>query len=216
MVASSPATGLPSERTCCLRAMASAAPCCARRSNCRLARGCSMHAPSEARWCGRVRSWSQLDPVVLSWRRARQTKTLERSLDQLMDVRRIIEPAASALAAQHRTAKDLARVDAAWLGNAAGRRRGAGVRRCRRRVPHRLSRGSTQQLVFPLARVPHPHRVMTSMRVTNRDPGENQKVSLPLRSAIRDAIAARDPDAARLAMQRGARRHRTPPSRATK
>jgi DNA-binding FadR family transcriptional regulator len=43
---------------------------------------------------------------------------------------------------------------------------------------------------------------MTSMRVTNRDPEENQKVSLPLHRAIRDAIAARDPEAARLAMQR--------------
>jgi GntR family galactonate operon transcriptional repressor len=44
--------------------------------------------------------------------------------------------------------------------------------------------------------------LMTSMRVTNRDPEENQKVSLPLHRAIRDAIAARDPDAARAAMQR--------------
>jgi DNA-binding FadR family transcriptional regulator len=44
--------------------------------------------------------------------------------------------------------------------------------------------------------------LMTSMRVTNRDPEENQKVSLPLHRAIRDAIAARDPEAARLAMQR--------------
>ena len=43
---------------------------------------------------------------------------------------------------------------------------------------------------------------MSSMRVTNRDPEENRQISLPLHRAIRDAIASRDPDAARLAMQR--------------
>jgi DNA-binding FadR family transcriptional regulator len=43
---------------------------------------------------------------------------------------------------------------------------------------------------------------MTSMRVTNRDAEENRRVSLPLHRAISDAIVARDPEAARLAMQR--------------
>lgn len=145
--------------------------------------------------------WSQLDPVVLGWRRARQTRTLERSLDQLMDVRRIIEPAASALAARQRTAKDLARIDAAYL---AMEQAGSAVQAFMDAdVAFHIAclEAAHNDFLLPVAHAIRTE-LMSSMRVTNRDPEENRQVSLPLHRAIRDAIAARDPDAARLAMQR--------------
>src|ERR1700679_4064714 len=47
--------------------------------------------------------WSQLDPAILAWRgdghASGTPEDVDRSLDQLMEVRRIIEPAAAALAA---------------------------------------------------------------------------------------------------------------------
>jgi DNA-binding FadR family transcriptional regulator len=44
--------------------------------------------------------------------------------------------------------------------------------------------------------------MMTSLRVTNRDPQENRAVSLPLHEAILVAIRDRDPETARAAMER--------------
>ena len=62
--------------------------------------------------------WSQLAPMVLAWRgrdtAASRAKSVDRSLDRLMGVRRIIEPAAAALAAERGTTKDLARLSAAY------------------------------------------------------------------------------------------------------
>jgi GntR family galactonate operon transcriptional repressor len=145
--------------------------------------------------------WSQLDPVVLGWRRAKQHRTLERSLDQLMEVRRIIEPAAAALAAQQRTAKDLARIDAAYLAmEQAG---GAVLAFVDADVAFHIAclEAAHNDFLLPVAHAIRTE-LMSSMRVTNRDPEENRRVSLPLHRAIRDAIAAREPDAARLAMQR--------------
>jgi len=149
--------------------------------------------------------WSQLDPVVLGWRGSdgtvRQAKDLGRSLDHLMDVRRIIEPAAAALAAQRRTAKDLTRITAAYRSMEQA---GGDVQAFMDAdlAFHVACLGATQnEFLLPIAHAIRTE-LMTSMRVTNRDPEENQKISLPLHRAIRDAIAARDPEAARLAMQR--------------
>ena len=59
-------------------------------------------------------AWQLLDPAVLSW-----FPDLRRDPDliaSLIEARRIIEPAAAALAARRCTAADLAVIEAAWLG----------------------------------------------------------------------------------------------------
>jgi GntR family transcriptional regulator, galactonate operon transcriptional repressor len=149
--------------------------------------------------------WSQLDPMVLAWRgtdgSAPRSKSLERSLDHLMELRRIIEPEAAALAAARGTAKDFARIS----GTCDAMETASGD----------VQAFVDADLAFHVAcleaahndfMLPIAHAIRTelvaSMRVTNRDADENRRTVLPLHHTIRDAIAARDPAAARLAMQR--------------
>jgi len=126
---------------------------------------------------------------------------VDRSLDRLMEVRRIIEPAAAALAAERGTTKDLARLSAAYD---AMERAGGDVQAF---MDADLAfhvaclEAAHNDFLLPIAHAIRTE-LMTSMRVTNRDADENRRVSLPLHRAIRDAIVARDPAAARLAMQR--------------
>jgi DNA-binding FadR family transcriptional regulator len=60
-------------------------------------------------------SWNLLDPELLAWQRDWGTfdPALVRSL---LEARRVIEPAAAALAAERATSADLARIEAALLG----------------------------------------------------------------------------------------------------
>jgi len=149
--------------------------------------------------------WNQLDPMVLAWRgddtSGARSKSLERSLDHLMELRRIIEPEVAALAAARGSAKDFARISGAC---AAMEKAGDEVQAF---VDADMAfhvaclEAAHNEFILPIA---HAIRtdLMTSMRVTNRDADENRRVSLPLHRAIRDAIVAGDPEAARLAMQR--------------
>jgi DNA-binding FadR family transcriptional regulator len=149
--------------------------------------------------------WSQLDPMVLAWRgndtAASRSKGLDRNLDRLMEVRRIIEPAASALAAERGTVKDLVRLSAAYdaMESAGGDVQAFMDADLAFHVA--CLEAAHNEFLLPIAHAIRTE-LMTSMRVTNRDADENRRVSLPLHRAIRDAIVARDPDAARLAMQR--------------
>lgn len=149
--------------------------------------------------------WSQLAPMVLVWRgrdtAASRAKSVDRNLDRLMEVRRIIEPAAAALAAERGTTKDLARLSAAYdaMQRAGGDVRGFIDADLAFRVA--CLEAAHNDFLLPIAHAIRTE-LMTSMRVTNRDADENRRVLLPLHRATRDAIVARDPAAARLAMQR--------------
>jgi GntR family galactonate operon transcriptional repressor len=149
--------------------------------------------------------WNQLDAMVLTWLGGDITeprsKSLERSLDHLMEVRRIIEPAAAALAAERGTAKDLARIAAAYkvmeqAGDDVHAFMDADV------AFHVACLEATHnEFLMPIAHAIRTE-LMTSMRLTMGDADRNRRVSLPLHRAIRDAIVARDPNTACLAMQR--------------
>ena len=58
--------------------------------------------------------WNLLDPQVLSWHP--DVGRDEALITSLIEARRIIEPAAAALAAKRATAADLARIEQAYLG----------------------------------------------------------------------------------------------------
>jgi DNA-binding FadR family transcriptional regulator len=149
-------------------------------------------------------NWSQLDPDVLAWREAGHGEAasadMESVLDQLMEVRRLIEPGAAAIAARRATSDVMTELESAYIG---------------------MERATTAEqfmeadLAFHLAclhagrndfLLPIAHAIrsamMTSLHITNRDPQENRNVSLPLHRAIFDAIVARDSDAARIAMEK--------------
>lgn len=149
--------------------------------------------------------WSQLDPMVLAWRgvdtAAPRSKSLERSLGHLMELRRIIEPEAAALASARATAKDFARISGAYEAMETS---GGDVQAF---VDADLAfhiaclEAAHNEFMLPIAHAIRTE-LINSMRVTNRDADENRRIVLPLHRAIRDAIVVRDPEVARLAMQR--------------
>ncbi|WP_158266642.1 FadR/GntR family transcriptional regulator [Alsobacter soli] len=146
--------------------------------------------------------WSQLDPDILEWREANGIEfpgAEEVVLDQLMEIRRIVEPGAAALAAVRATDSDLALMRAAYEGMERATVAEAFMEADLAFHLACLSAGHNDFLL-PVA---HAIRsaMMTSLRVTNRDPHENRSVSLPLHRAVLDAIIARDPAAARAAME---------------
>jgi DNA-binding FadR family transcriptional regulator len=67
--------------------------------------GTRVHPPEE---------WNMLDPEVLGW--LFSGSGVPPALADLMDVRKVVEPAAARMAAQRATAKDVAEIREAWLG----------------------------------------------------------------------------------------------------
>jgi len=148
--------------------------------------------------------WSQLDPVVLGWRgweRGRQGREHGRNLDDLMDVRRIVEPGAAALAARRGTERDFAAIQAAYdamenAGNSTAAFMDADLA-----FHLACLAASKNDFLLPIAHAIRTE-MMTSLRITDRDPRLNRRVSLPLHKAILDAIVKRDPEEASAAMRR--------------
>ncbi|MCZ4313104.1 FadR/GntR family transcriptional regulator [Comamonadaceae bacterium G21597-S1] len=149
--------------------------------------------------------WNQLDPSVIGWSGAPDDDRLPvdvgRRLDQLIEVRHIIEPAAAALAARRGTAEDLARIGEAYAAMEAAHSDLQAFRQADLAFHVACLRASGNDFLLPIA---HAIRtaMTTSLRVTNTDARANIAVSLPLHKAILDAVLARDPDAASAAMTR--------------
>ena len=144
--------------------------------------------------------WSQLDPEILDWRNDPIEPTGD-SLDHLMELRRIIEPPAAALAAKRATAEDRAGMTKAYqamvqAGNNVPDFVDADVR-----FHVACLRAARNEFLLPVTHAIKAS-LITSMRITNRDAEQNRTVTLPLHKAILDAILMRDAEAARLAMQR--------------
>jgi GntR family transcriptional regulator, galactonate operon transcriptional repressor len=149
--------------------------------------------------------WNQLDPMILTWLGSDATepgsKSLKRNLDHLMELRRIIEPSAAGLAAERGTAEDLAHLSAAYD---AMERAGDDVHAFMDAdVAFHIAclEATHNEFLLPIAHAIRTE-LLTSMRLTMGDADRNRRVSLPLHRSIRDAIVARDPTAASLAMQR--------------
>jgi GntR family galactonate operon transcriptional repressor len=143
--------------------------------------------------------WSQLDAEILGWRSDPQTS--DDHMDRLMELRRIIEPPAAALAAKRATAADRTAISDAY----------AAMVTATDDVPafvdadmcfHIACLGAARnEFLLP---VTHAIRasLVTSMRITNRDSERNRTVTLPLHKAILDAILARNGARAQDAMQK--------------
>jgi GntR family galactonate operon transcriptional repressor len=143
--------------------------------------------------------WSQLDAEILSWRSF--AESAGDNMDRLMELRRIIEPSAAALAAKRATVKDRAAIaDAYGAMVAAGSDVPAFVDADMRFHFACLS-AAHNEFLLPVA---HAIRasLVTSMRITNQDGEQNRTMTLPLHKAILDAILARNVTRAQDSMQK--------------
>lgn len=147
--------------------------------------------------------WNQLDQVVLAWR-AQGTQSNEedqRRVDRLMEVRRIVEPGAVALAAQRGTRKDFESLQDIYDTMAATTDTPAEFIEADLAFHVACLHMSKNDFLAPIAHAIRTE-MMVSMRITNRDPEVNRNISLPLHKAILDAVLRRDTEGASEAMLR--------------
>ncbi len=133
--------------------------------------------------------WNWFDPDVIAWQ-AKAGLTPE-FLRDLMDLRRVVEPAAMRLAAQRATPQDIAFVEAAYEGMARAVREGGDyvthdlcfhqglLRACRNRMLIQMSKALGALL-------------RTSFELTASKKG-GPAASLPLHRAVLDAVIAHKP-----------------------
>lgn len=147
--------------------------------------------------------WNQLDPSVIRWSGDPvpdlDSGELAERLDQLIEVRHIVEPAAAALAARRGTDEDFERMRVAYAAMEAAGSDVQAFMAADLAFHIACLRASRNSFLLPIA---HAIRtaMVTSLRVTASDPQANHQISLPLHRAILDAVLARDPKAAVKAM----------------
>ncbi len=149
--------------------------------------------------------WNRLDPSVIGWSGAQgenlSLDDVADRLDQLIEVRHIIEPAAAALAAQRGTQEHFDHIAAAYHAMEAAGPDVQASMRADLAFHIACLRASGNVFLLPIA---HAIRtaMATSLQITNSNPASNRAVSLPLHCAVLDAILARKPKAAIAAMTR--------------
>ena len=141
--------------------------------------------------------WNLFDPQVIAWR-AGPRDTVD--IDDLMELRRIVEPPAVRLAARRATAADLCAMREAYAAMqeaVVGRGdyvvadlafHGAILAACHNQFLHQLQ-GAIAAIL------------KASFSVSSRDP-RNSLTSLPLHEAVLHGIETKDPDAAAAAIER--------------
>jgi DNA-binding FadR family transcriptional regulator len=141
-------------------------------------------------------SWNLLDPDILAWMFSGQPD--EEFIQGLFELRGIIEPAAAALAAVRRTEAQLGDMDAALKGMALHGLASEEGQAADQRFHLVLFEATRNESLLTLSRsvgaaVAWTTRFKQRLRPLPRDP-------LPDHQAVRDAIAAGDPELAKLAM----------------
>lgn len=143
--------------------------------------------------------WSQLDPMLLHWHG--QLDVADQALQQLMEVRRIIEPPAAALATERADARDRARIRAAYAGMEAAGEDVEAFIRADLEFHTAILEASHNQFLLPIV-----HAIRTtlaaSLRITNPRADENRQISLPLHAAILEAILSGRAEEAAACMER--------------
>ena len=142
-------------------------------------------------------NWNYLDPDVLNW--IFSNEPTKKNADDLIELRQMVEPVATRLAALRRTDEELALLQEAFRDmTAAGADVEAGIEPDIR-FHHIILEASRNQMLKPLG-----HTIETalaaSFRISNSAPGE-PAASLARHEVVLNAIAARDGDAAEQAMR---------------
>ena len=140
--------------------------------------------------------WNMLDPDVLAWSFA-SGDIMRRALD-LTDLRRILEPAAAALAAERATEAQRMEIEEAYLAMArAGEDIEVGLAPDLR-FHQAILEATGNEFMAPLG-ILIESALAASIKLSCSRPGARMH-SLPLHRAVLDAIRARDPERAHAAM----------------
>ncbi len=142
--------------------------------------------------------WNYLDSQVLSWGVASRGST--RLIEELYELRSLIEPLAAALAAQHATVRDISALEKAYDDMEVAGDDGERVAEPDVRFHRGIIAASGNRLFSSLA-----HAIGAALAVNFhfvRDAPRGHAFLLPAHKKILDAIKDRDVNAARVAMQR--------------
>jgi DNA-binding FadR family transcriptional regulator len=142
--------------------------------------------------------WNLLDPDVLAWQFAAGPFT--RFIEDLFELRQMIEPQAAAIAARRAGPVEVERIEEAYRGmEAAGNDSDLWIDPDLR-FHQAIIRATGNELLWPLGAIIET-ALATSFRLSSAD-WDGPIHSLPLHRAILDAIRMRDPEAAQAAMHR--------------
>lgn len=142
--------------------------------------------------------WNLLDPDVLAWQFA--AGPIARFIKDLFELRQMIEPQATAMAARRADPVEIDRIEQAYLGMAAAGNDSELWLDPDLRFHQAIIRATGNELLWPLGAIIET-ALATSFRLASArwdGPGH----SLPLHKAILDAIRGRHADAASAAMHR--------------
>jgi len=142
--------------------------------------------------------WNFLDADVLTWQLAVGPST--KIVRELFELRRVIEPAAAALAAGRAPASHLRRLRVAYADMAATCDEGALFLEPDMRFHRTILEAVNNEMLRSLATVVNT-ALSLSLRLSIDNP-RGQRYSLPLHKAVLDAIGRRNATAARRAMHR--------------
>ena len=143
-------------------------------------------------------SWNFLDPDILSW--LLQTSDADRVIGELYELRHLIEPIAASLAAQHAKTGDIESLREAYREMDAAGDDGEKIMAPDLKFHRAIIAASGNRLFSSLA-----HVIGAALSVNFelvRDTPRGQTHSMPAHKKVLDAIAAHNPSAARVAMQK--------------
>ncbi len=133
--------------------------------------------------------WNWFDPDVIGWQ-SKAGLTPE-FLRDLQDLRRVVEPAAVRLAAEHATARDIAEIEAAFAGMKHAVEEGGDYVTYDLRFHQGLLRACRNRMLVQMSKALSA-LLRTSFEIsTTRKDGPRQ--SLPLHRAVLDAVIAHNP-----------------------
>ncbi len=158
-----------------------------------------IHARKRAGTFVRSRSaWNMLDPDVLAWHPPHALP--EGVLRDLVEMRRLIEPSAAALAAERATPEEIARIEAALTRMRDGLDEPQHFYRADIDFHLAIFAASGNSLVDRISTILGP-LLEASFRL-QREQNQSFDQGFDVHAAVYEAIAARDADAARSAMER--------------
>lgn len=133
--------------------------------------------------------WNWFDPDVVNWQgRAGLTREFLRELQEL---RRVVEPAAVRMAAEHATPQDIAEIEAAYQGMRRAVEEGGDYVTYDLRFHQGLLRACHNRMIVQMSKALSALlRTSFEISTTRKDGPRN---SLPLHRAVLDAVIARDP-----------------------
>ena len=142
--------------------------------------------------------WNFLDPDVLVWRFS--TGLIETHIRDVFQLRRVIEPAAAALAAERADDPGVRRMEQAFRGMEAAGDDGEKFEEPDRRFHQAILRLTGNEMIGSLGMLIETALLM-SFRLSNDNP-RGQGHSLPMHRDVLAAIRNRQPQRARKAMER--------------